>query len=74
MNLTETSNVKARTAEDLFCDLLVLSDGTILAHNLTPAMAKALQALNPIDETMKQRASRSSKETSPTAVASSGNP
>jgi len=38
------------------CELLILSDGTVLAHNLTPAMASILQALNPADETLKRRA------------------
>ncbi len=41
--------------DGLLCDLLILSDGTVLAHNLTPVMAAALQILNPGDETLRQR-------------------
>jgi hypothetical protein len=37
-------------------ELLIQADGTIFAHNLTPAMAELLSALNPSDESMKQRA------------------
>ncbi len=36
-------------------DVLILSDGTVLAHNLTPAMAGVLKELNPGDEAMKKR-------------------
>ena len=36
-------------------DLLILSDGRVLAHNLTPVMAAVLHALNPEDETMRLR-------------------
>jgi hypothetical protein len=38
------------------CDFLILSDGTLLSHNLTPSMAEALQFLNPADETLRRRA------------------
>ena len=38
------------------CDFLILSDGTILSHNLTPQMAEALRVMNPADETLRQRA------------------
>lgn len=37
-------------------ELLILPDGRILAHNLTPAVAKVLRELNPDDEQIKQRA------------------
>ncbi|HWI58109.1 MAG TPA: hypothetical protein VNZ22_12845, partial [Bacillota bacterium] len=36
-------------------ELLILADGTVLAHNLTPALAEVLQALAPQDETLKLR-------------------
>jgi len=68
MNLPETISAEPAGQEDLFCDLLILSDGTILAHNLTPVMAEALQVLNPVDETLRQRASRSPKTMLPAAV------
>jgi len=37
-------------------DLLILPDGTVLAHNLTSAIASVLHELNPGDEPMRQRA------------------
>lgn len=36
-------------------DILILADGRILAHNLTPAMAAVLRELNPDDQRMRQR-------------------
>jgi hypothetical protein len=39
-------------------ELLVLPDGNILAHNITPALASVLSELNPADEPMRQRANR----------------
>ena len=41
---------------DQTSELLILSDGTIFVHNLTPAMAGLLSELNPEDEAMRQRA------------------
>ena len=43
-------------------DILILSDGTVLAHNLTPGMAKVLHKLNPNDATIRARAERKPKE------------
>lgn len=37
-------------------ELLVLPDGHVLSHNLTPAVAKVLAKLNPSDVPMRQRA------------------
>jgi len=37
-------------------ELLILPDGRILTHNLTPAVAKVLRQLNPDDEQMNRRA------------------
>jgi len=37
-------------------DLLILPDGRILVHNLTPAMAALLHALDPRDRSMTTRA------------------
>jgi len=36
-------------------EILILSDGTLLIHNLTPAMAAALNQINPQDPTIKPR-------------------
>jgi hypothetical protein len=36
-------------------EFLILPDGRILAHNLTPAVAKILSELNPADEAMSRR-------------------
>jgi hypothetical protein len=37
-------------------ELLILPDGRILAHNITPALARLLSAIDPDDEAMRQRA------------------
>ena len=37
-------------------EILILTDGRILTHNLTPAMAAVLRELNPDDKPMQQRA------------------
>ena len=37
-------------------ELLLLPDGQILVHNLTPAMAALLAEFNPADEPMRERA------------------
>ncbi len=37
-------------------ELLICPDGRILAHNLTPALARVLAPLNPGDATMNRRA------------------
>ena len=50
------SSIGTRGAPVAVDDLLILSDGTILAHNLTSAMAVVLNTLNPDDRAMKQRA------------------
>jgi hypothetical protein len=42
----------------LTSELLVLPDGRILVHNLTPAFADLLNELNPADDAVKLRASK----------------
>jgi len=42
----------------LHSELLILPGGQILAHNITPDMAKILSELNPADETMNCRANQ----------------
>ncbi|HVM60263.1 MAG TPA: hypothetical protein VMV72_05285 [Verrucomicrobiae bacterium] len=44
-------------------ELRIQADGTILTHNLTPAMAEMLSAVNPADRLMKQRARASQRQT-----------
>ena len=39
-------------------ELLILPGGKILAHNLTPVMAKVLSELNPEDAAMRRRANQ----------------
>jgi hypothetical protein len=39
-------------------EILILPDGKILAHNLSPAMAGILAELDPADETMRLRATQ----------------
>jgi hypothetical protein len=45
----ETSRNAAAT------EILIQADGKILAHNLTPALAELLCAINPSDERMRRR-------------------
>ena len=40
---------------ELMSELLIMPDGKIYAHNLTPEMAAILSELNPDDEAIKQR-------------------
>ena len=37
------------------CDLLIGPDGTVLVHNLTPAMATVLNLINPQDAALRLR-------------------
>ena len=46
----------SRGAEPLLSDLLIMADGTVLAHNLTVPLARILHELNPEDLSMRQRA------------------
>jgi len=36
-------------------EILILADGRVMAHNLTPGMAMMLRELNPGDKRMQQR-------------------
>ena len=47
-------NAQASKAE-LMSELLIMPDGKIYAHNLTPEMAAVLSELNPGDQAIKQR-------------------
>jgi hypothetical protein len=53
---------KGRTRRQVATDILILSDGTVLAHNLTPGMANVLHKLNPKDETIQARAGRKRRQ------------
>jgi hypothetical protein len=48
--------------------LLLLPDGRVLAHNLTPWMAQILQQLAPGDLILEQRQGRSPHTTAPNAT------
>ena len=41
--------------QELMSELLIMPDGRIYAHNLTPAMAAVLSELNPNDTQIGQR-------------------
>ena len=43
------------TGPALISEVLIMADGKIYAHNLTPAMAAVLSELNPGDDAIKQR-------------------
>lgn len=49
---------KSRKAETDSSEILILPDGKILAHNLTPEVAQVLAELNPADAAMCRRANR----------------
>lgn len=54
-------------------ELMVLPDGTILSHNLNPAMAALLAVLNPADASMSQRGTPCSPGENP-GIATRENP
>ena len=56
MNLAATGPMVPAETSEASADILILSDGTILVHNLTPVLAAALNAINPQDTTIKPRA------------------
>ena len=41
---------------ELVSELLIMPDGILYAHNLTPELAAVLSALNPVDDAMQRRA------------------
>jgi hypothetical protein len=51
-----------RTRRAVATDILILSNGTVLAHNLTLGMADVLHKLNPKDETIRARAGHKRKQ------------
>ena len=51
----------ASPGDEQSSELLILPDGRILAHNLTPVMASVLTLLNPEDDTIKSRLATQSK-------------
>jgi len=44
-----------KAARELFSELLLLADGTVLAHNLTPTLAALLEALDLRDASLSAR-------------------
>ena len=44
--------------ENTTSEILVLADGRIFAHNISPDLAVVLAALDPADEAMRRRASQ----------------
>lgn len=47
-----------RKAETGLSEIMILADGKIFAHNITPEMARVLAELNPADAAMSRRALR----------------
>jgi len=52
----DMSAITQKTKSYLLSEILILSDGRILAQNITPTMARLLSQLNPEDELMRARA------------------
>ncbi|RRJ98367.1 hypothetical protein Ga0100230_008065 [Opitutaceae bacterium TAV3] len=49
-------------------ELLILPDGRILAHNITPALAAVLSQLAPHDTAMRHRAQRTPQSTAAPSI------
>jgi hypothetical protein len=47
---------KLNKTETNLSELMILPNGKILAHNITPAMARVLATLDPRDQAMHRRA------------------
>jgi hypothetical protein len=56
MKQPTTKMPKPAAREMPVSEFLILADGRILAHNLTPVMADVLAELNPADTAMSRRA------------------
>ena len=54
---------KVEHSLELVSELLILPDGRVLVHNLTPAFANLLHELNPDDRQIHPRSSRKSRTT-----------
>ena len=54
---------KPRKAESDYSEILIMPDGKILAHSITPVMARVLAELNPKDKAMRRRANQKNFET-----------
>jgi len=69
-------NAKRTRSSAATSELLVLPDGRVLAHNLTPALAALLAEFDPGDDSMQARArktlARQSGNGERSAVSSSG--
>ena len=48
--------------ENRHSEILIMADGQILVHNITPAMARVLSELNPGDAAMNRRANQKNKQ------------
>ncbi len=59
--MKEEAESIASSGDEQSSELLILPDGRILAHNLTPVMASVLTLLNPEDDTIKSRLATQSK-------------
>lgn len=47
--------------KESWCELLILADGTVLAHNLTEKLAEILSRVAPYDASLRHRALGSKK-------------
>jgi hypothetical protein len=52
----ETNTARSSARAPLATELLLMPDGRILVHNLTPAFADLLRGLNPNDDQIRPRA------------------
>jgi hypothetical protein len=56
MKTLTTKRCPGSSVESPVSEILILADGKIFAHNLTPEMARVLTELNPADKRMRRRA------------------
>ena len=56
MKRAKNNYAATRDDEQSTGELLILPDGRILAHNITPELARLLSELDPADDAMRRRA------------------
>lgn len=64
MKTSIPSAAGVRLKREVFSDLLILRDGGILAHNVTPVLAEILAELVPGDQDLRERATCQKRDVS----------
>jgi hypothetical protein len=61
MKERNTLRERGRATKGAVSEILILPGGRVLAHNITPEMARALATLNPADESIRPRVTGKNK-------------